>query len=422
MATKKASKKTAAKTAAKSTGRPEKAAPLTYAQRRKLMIDQLIEDGERIHGPGKVQRAQDANASYLLRRPTGITSLDIALAGGFPAAAPSVIVGPDGAGKDYMLWLTAAEAQRRYGEDFSMAVYFTEFKPDKHFMKAVCGLQIAYSEEEITELNTARIAAGHEELSNDELDYLRHQVGEIVTIYGVSADKGFDRIFACLESGVFQLIAVNSIGFLQTEAKEDKDSFEEHAQRSSEASLLSRALPKMAMTLNAGTEFGPNESSLILVNQVRSTEHKKPVMKGRMPQAKDEYKTASNSWALKHGKAIELFIHLGGVIYDESTKEVLGRLRTWEITKGKLGTHEGIKGQFNFFHDGGVDLEGDLLAVCQKFGIITGSGWYSFDEVDKFKFKLQGSRVIQRLREDRELFDYLRIRCMQEANVICRLK
>ena len=70
------------------------------AAERNAAINGIIDRAAELHGPGCVERAEKTHSSYLLRRPTGITSLDIAMAGGWPAAAPSVLVGPDGAGKD----------------------------------------------------------------------------------------------------------------------------------------------------------------------------------------------------------------------------------------------------------------------------------------------------------------------------------
>ena len=100
---------------------------LPTAKDRAKAIDSIVNAAARKYGGGRVELSENTNSSYLLRRPTGILSLDLAMAGGWPAAAPNVLVGPDGVGKDYLLWRTMAEAQRTYGEDFCAAVYFTEF-------------------------------------------------------------------------------------------------------------------------------------------------------------------------------------------------------------------------------------------------------------------------------------------------------
>ena len=400
--------------------------PLPTAADRKAAIDQIVGDAAKAYGPGRVSRSEDTHSAYLLRRPTGILSLDIALAGGFPAAAPSVLVGPEGVGKDYLLWRTMAEAQRLYGEDFCAACYFTEFQPDKLYMKNLCGFQVAFSEGEILELDTARRSAGLSSLNAEQLDHYRHKVGTFVPIFGISADHGFDQLFQLIKSNFCQMVAVNSIGFLQTEAKEQTDSYEEFAQQRNEAMLLSKALPQYAMYLNQQDIWGRvNETSLLLVNQVRSKDAASRPMRGRPVQDKDTYKTAANSWALKHGKAIEVMMHHGPKIYDETSKPplVLGGKRRWEITKGKLGTHEGLKGEFDYFFGYGVDLEGDLLNVAIAQGVVEVAGsWITYND-DGFKLKAQGmNKATDTLREDLDLMQHLRQRCLAQAEIICRTR
>lgn len=394
---------------------------------RAQIIDRIIAKAEKDCGPGAVQRASTTASSYLLRRPTGIISIDLALAGGFPAAAPSVIVGPDGAGKDYMLWLIGAEQQRIYGDDFCTAIYFTEFKPDKLYMKDFCGFQVAFSEEEIEELSLARFAAGQPDLTPEEIDHYRHQVGDIQFILGISAEKGFDRLFDFLDANICQFVAVNSLGYLQTEAKEDTDSFEEFAQRSSEATLLTKALPKFSMYLNRASTGGrPNETSLLLLNQVRANEQQPRPMKGRPPQDKDKYRAAVAAWALKHGKAIELMIHNGKRIWDGTegdVKDALGRYKQWELTKGKLGTHEGKRGEFQYFWDFGADLIGDLITTALALGVLQLKGsWIALQEGNsEYDFQVQSmAKAHAHLKKSPELAEWIKGRCYQESGILYR--
>lgn len=392
---------------------------------RNRIIDALIAGAAKEYGEGCVARSSDVQSSYLLRRPTGIISLDLAMAGGFPAAAPSVLVGPDGVGKDYLLWRTAAETQKIYGDDFCMACYFTEFRPDKRYMKDYCGFQIAMSEEELVELDKARRSLGQDGLTASELDHYRHQVGNFIAIVGLSADHGFDEVFKFLDANICQIVAVNSIGSMQTEAKEKTESFEEFPQQRNEASLLSRAMPKFSMYLNRGSENGANETSLILVNQVRSTDAAKRTMPGRPAQEKDSYKTASNAWALKHHKAIELFLHNGKRIYEEGSNPpiAVGRKKQWEITKGKLGTHEGLRGEFDYLFGYGADILGDLVNTAVRFGILEVSGsWITYDH-EGFKLKAQGiANAMEAVSKRPEFNEHLRTRILQEAQVLCRYK
>lgn len=377
----------AAKAAAKK-GKPKsgKGLPATKKARdeavvpevsRKKRLEDLITSCNAKHADGRgapvIMRASDANCSYLLRRPTGVIDLDIALGGGFPASAVSIIVGPEGVGKDHLLWKTCGKTQEIYGDEFAMAVYFTEFKPDKAQMRHA-GLRIAYSEAEIAEFAAQRAELGQPPYTDEELAELRDQVGQIAIVAGVDAETGFDILGEFLESNTCQIIAVNSIGFLQTTAKEEKDSFKEFAQRSSEAILLTKVTPRFAMMMNRlGSS---NETAIILINQVRGADAKR-TMPGRQVQEKDKYQPAVKVHSMRHGMAIELSLHKGSpVLYDERSKEAGGREIYYELTKGKLGTHDGIKGKYTFLFSNGIQRAESLFAACLRYEVFEVSGSY----------------------------------------------
>lgn len=368
-----------------------------------------------------VRRASDMDTLYLLRRPTGIPTLDIAMGGGFPASATSVLVGPDGAGKDYILWRTCAETQKIYGEDFCMVAFLTEFRADKAFMRNMCGLKIAFSDEEIEDLVAAREKAGMEALTDEEIEDLKTEVGKIYLIDGVTAEQGFDALIRIIGSNTCQIAAINSIGFLQTEAKEATESFTEFPQQRNEAMLLSKFMPKLAMTLN-NDDNGRNETTLLIVNQVRSKDGAQAV-RGRPAQERDKYEPGSKSYALKHGKAIELSIHKGAKYRDAVDNTVIGRKVPWDLTKGKLGTHDGKSGSYDFFYDGGADVLGDLHTACLMYEVFEQAGaWITYED-EEFGFKAQGKEgVRRRLLENPELVDHLKERVLQAAGVVCRYR
>lgn len=370
-------------------------------------------------GENTIQRASEMNTSYLLRRPTGITTLDIALGGGFPASAVTVFVGSDGSGKDYLLWRTAAEVQKIYGDNFCMAVFLTEFKADKPFMREFCGLEIAFSDEEIEEWNMAKERLGHPPLTAEEAAALQTQTGEILIIDGVTAERGFDAIIRCVQDNRCQIVVVNSIGSLQTEAKESLDSFEEHARQASEATLLSSFIPKLAMHMN-NTDNGRNETAVFIVNQMRAKRDAAPV-RGRPTTEKDKYEAGSKSWALKHGKAIEVTLHKGTSLYDDD-KEKVGRETQWEITKGKLGTHDGKKGAFSFYYQGGVDVLGDLITACKELELFSDGAYIKYEDPD-FGFNVHGRDKLRiKLNDEPELVAHLRNECFKRSGLIYRFE
>jgi RecA/RadA recombinase len=374
-------------------------------------------------GYSALKRASEDYSSYMLRRPSTITSLDIALNGGFACGATSVIVGPEGAGKDYLLWLTLAEQQRIYGEDFAACVYFTEFKMDKPFMKDFCGFMIGMTEQEIDEIDESRERVGLDPLTEERRDWYRKEIGRPMIIDGVVAEDGFDAILDYVTTNTCQVVAVNSIGNLQTKAKEDKDTLNDFAQQRNEAMLMSKFMPKLSMLLNRGGPDGErNETAVILINQMRAEDEVKKIP-GRPTTAKQKMKPANNAWSLRHLKALEVALYKGPQDYDETTKTILGRRVDWEINKGKLGTHEGLKGNYEFFFDFGVDRHGDLLNMCIQHNVVQLAGsWYSYDD-GTYSFRGQGETAARKaLFETPELYDILRDKCMASAGVTCRYR
>lgn len=419
--TKKTVKKKVGKKVGKKAGRTERLAKATK-ESGKVDLDLLMESINAKLGHRAVERADEANCSYLLRRPTGITSLDIALAGGPPAAATTVITGPDGVGKDVLLGTWAANLQRIYGDDFCMFGYHTEFLMDKVFMKDVCGLQVGMSPDELEELDLALEQAGEDPLTEEQRAHYAHQVGRIYLSAGCTAEEGFDSTLDFVMANQCQLVYVNSIGFLQTEAKEATESLAEFPQQRNEAMLLTKFMPKLAMLLNR-VEHGRNETSLVLINQVRSKDAPPRTMPGRVVQEKDKYRSAVGAWALKHGKAIEIQLDKGSDIYDEKTKTYLGRDINWKLTKGKLGTHDGLRGSYKFLHNQGIDLIDDLISASIEHGLIVeySPGRFYFDADEDVK--AHGRPALRKLvSENEEIIEYLQDNVLTAAGVRCRIR
>jgi RecA/RadA recombinase len=423
MASKKTAKKKAPASKSQTTRAARARAEATTKNKAqpKADIDDVIAAVNKEMKGSVVRRASDMDTLYLLRRPTGIPTLDIAMGGGFPASATSVLVGPDGAGKDYLLWRTCAETQKIYGDEFCMVAFLTEFRADKPFMRNMCGLKVAFSDAEIESYNEAREKSGVEPLTEEEIEELKTEVGKIYIIDGVTAEQGFDALIRIIASNTCQIAVINSIGFLQTEAKEATESFTEFPQQRNEAMLLSKFMPKLAMTLN-NDDNGRNETSLLIVNQVRSKDNAQAV-RGRPTQERDKYEAGSKSYALKHGKAIEVFVHKGPKYRDAVDNTVIGRKTPWELTKGKLGTHDGKAGSFDFFYDGGADILGDLHAACLLYDVFeTAGAWVTYDD-EEFGFKAQGKEGVRRqLMDNPELVAHLKERVLQAANVVCRYR
>lgn len=389
------------------------------------IISQIIAKVNTAHGGVVIRRSSEASTAYTLRRPTGIPELDIALAGGWPAGSLNVLTGPDGAGKDFLINRSIAQVQRNYGQEARVAILSTEFPYDKKFAREKCGVKVADTPEEIAEENAILVAKGMPELTEEEIAHRTEQIGEIILIQGVVMDHGLDIVLELLGTGQFQLIAINSFGVMETQAKDDTDSVAEHATQSSEAQLLSRFIPKMFMSLNRGIdEDTRNETTMLAADQVRANREVprgKPGMK--MP---DHwlYKAGSGSRALAHGKAISLMLHKGSVILDKEVDppEQLGREINWELTKGKLGTHDGIKGSYEFFYSEGADVASNLRNVAVRYGVIEQAGaWYAYtDENPELSFRVQGSDPCRSALTNPEVFDAVYRKTMIAAKIVAR--
>lgn len=393
-------------------------------------VSELITKINLALGGDVIRRADEAMTSHLLRRPTGIMSLDISIGGGFPSSALSVITGEDGVGKDYILNCMIRELQHNYGKEMRVAVFSTEFPYAKDYARNVCGVKVADTDEEIEEKNFGRMKRGMDPLTEEEVAALKEQVGEILLIQGVNADQGLDVILDVVATGQFQMVAINSLGVFETSSKESKESVEEHAAQSSEAQLLSRWIPKLFMLLNRVTPEGHrNETTIIATNQVRSNRDQPKTKPGMATPNYLKIQPGSGSWALKHGKALDLWLYKhdtkDNMIYDDTVKppELLGRRIFWKLLKGKLGTHDGKTGNYEYYFAEGADLVGDLLATGVALDVIEKNGAYyryTNDEGEVLFAAQGGEKACAALRASPELQYVVREAILSKSGLVCR--
>lgn len=379
-----------------------------------------------------VTLASESDTSYLLRRPVGMVGMDIGLGGGFAAGALNVIVGPDGVGKDYLMNCAIREIQKNYGDESAVAIYTTEFKYDKDFARKFCGVRVAYTEEEIAEKQAVRMAGGMPAFTDEELADLRDQVGSIVLIQGVIAEHGLDVVIDFVGSNEFQLVAINSLGVLETAAKDNTESLEEFPQQSNEAVLLGKFMSKLFMRLNSSSKSatGSNKTTILAINQVRAKRDQQRGRPGMPVPEKSKYQAAAAAHSVKHGKAVEVFLHKGSMLLDESTKPMIkmGFEVQWELSKGKLGTHDGIKGSYKYYYDEeyggpGADILADLYSTAVVLGVLEQSGAWVTYQHPEHGFHANGeakARVL--MRNSPETVEALRHDCLKAAGVFCRYK
>lgn len=342
--------------------------------------------------------ASEAWNAFDLRRPNGISSIDIATGGGLPAGGVCQIDGPESTGKNYLLYRYFAEVQRHYGKRSCLAMACFENFVDKHFAQ-MCGVKVQMSTYDIEVTQRARKLRGEEPLTKAEIKEAMECPGMgDFHIFEGPAENVLDGIVYAAEHNIYQIIGIDSWDMMLT-APEDTANLDETPQVASPAMLQTKWSKKILDALNPifrcpecaraplekkvtdGTKLNykyvcpdcgwkglephaeVNETTVIAIRQSRA---KLDLGGGKTYGRKFDSKGA---YALQHVNLIRLSLYPGSSI--KLKDEKIGKEVNWEITKGKAGTHEGAAGSFSlYFNPLEVDTAGDLLAQCLKHGVI----------------------------------------------------
>jgi RecA/RadA recombinase len=326
-----------------------------------------------------VSRADETASPFLLRRPTGITSLDLSIAGGFPAGGVSQIAAPEGVGKNALVLQTLAQCQQIYGDDTNIMWCCTEFAIDKPFAHRF-GVVMPFSDEDIRLENMARERYGSPELTDKEIAKLQQSLGNFVIIDTGTTAKRLEAVARAVKSNTFQIIVIDSLGAILTEQREAKE-LGEFAQQSSEAFLITEFQKKLWGALSAPDRGDTNLTTILAINQVRAN---------RNATAFGKKWVVGGAYALKHAKLIDVWLDRGEAIKGkqkskegEKGKEVkLGKKVRWQIAKGKAGCHEGDTGTVDYLFDSGWDIEKDLVDIAIETGVIERTGPSKYALID----------------------------------------
>jgi len=328
-------------------------------------IDALVKKSSEECGGGYIVYAEEANCSYLLRRPSGIFSLDLASAGGFPAGSMAEIAGAEGMGKNYLANQYIRMCQQIYGDEARIFVAVSEYKYDKPFARKF-GVRVAFSKEEIAEMERA---SGTVYLPSDKKE-LMEQIGRIVLIQEMTAEYTLQTVLDFLRSGAFHMGVLDSIGAMAPKAEVDKH-LKNKAQMAAKAALQQRFMDQFYNCI------GGTKTFFLALNQVRAPIGEYVPRGGILPLQK--YKVPE-AYAVKHGLVGRLILSYGGDVREASPEEadgesaadrkkwkrgkVKGKVIKWEITKGKQGFHEGASGEWVYHYQHGIDLFLDFINVA----------------------------------------------------------
>lgn len=306
-----------------------------------------------------------------LRRPSGILSLDLHCGGGLPAGGLSQIDGLESVGKNFLVNQYFKRCQQIYGDQTAIAVYGFEHGYDKQFGRAA-GIQIAYDDYEIDVERRHRQRMGLPALTPSEIKTAHVQQG-LFAIFTGDAEKLMDSMITLIASNTFQLIAVDSWDALLPGDDQQK-SMVDDVKVAGNPLLESRFMRKFHSAMSGVCADGRmNETTVIGIRQVRA--NMSTFGKGRRYETK-------GSHAIKHGKLIDISLRPGAQIL-ATNKSRLGKEMNWEVTKGKVGCHEGHRGVFDYYYEPPrVDLVKDLVATALSVGVITQAGsMFSFGRV-----------------------------------------
>ena len=325
-----------------------------------------------------IATADKVKNPYFLRHPTGIMELDIDLAGGWPPGV-SYISGPDGAGKSHLLYRTMAMHQRLYGDKSAIALAAVE-APIDHFFLRKLGVIVAVPDEVIEEKNKWRKDMGMQPFTKDEVKELKRQVG---TFWDITGDTMEQTLGAVIDiagdkdlrepDNQFGIIGIDSLNALNPAAWAAAD-LDDELRRAAHASCVTRFFAQLYPLLTT-LDGDPLYTSILFTQQVRANAAKasaQPHIAKWLP----DYAPAAGAYAGKHGKQIDLMIWPGQKKKEDNDtggkKEVIQKMFSWELLKGKAGTHEGKTGEvpFEFGVEDFIDLQRTVLVSGMRHGVL----------------------------------------------------
>lgn len=370
-----------------------------------------------------IARAGDVPNPFFLRRPSGIMQLDIDTGGGLPAGGWSLLSGPEGAGKTYLLSKYMAYQQKLYGEDCRLALGVVEFLPD-HFYMRECGLRIEIPDRMIEERNEWHKQRGEPGFTKEQIKEFKTQIGRIDIITGSTGEETLTGLLEAYATKLYHIVGLDSISAMEAKVDEGKD-LEDHSARAAIANLTTKFAHKFH-PLTLGLDDDTNETTMIFIAQVRANPKKAEVQANIAKYIKDWASTGA--YAMKHGKLIDICVWPGEKV-KEGTKESkvqTGKMINWEILKGKVGTHDGIRGDVEYDYADKVDDAMTVFDAGCQYGIIA-------EKPGGFVVQQHGTRrmilplhsrkgLLEKLRDDFEFQYRVRIEVLAAKGIECRYR
>lgn len=329
---------------------------------------------KKMKGRAQLKPASEYVLPFMTKRmPTGLLSLDIELGGGFPCGGVSQIVGAKNAGKTYLAWQVIRQQQFYKGDKCMVLLAQTEMRADRTQARKA-GVVISLGDEDIKDLERARVELGMPKFSKEELALLKAELGTIHEVHGDSAESLFNVVLDAVNDNIYHVIVIDSFGTILSGAEaEEKDL--NNVKYAGAAKPITQFLKKLSSMLTMDNEYGQTRDVCILgINQIRDA----------IGQQNVDYRSTGGR-ALEHAKFVDLYVESGTKLGDYQPAYTskgmdkrwiqTGKEVRWRIEKGKAGIHEGARGSYLFdFGTGSGDFYTDTLVAGVYHKVIEQNG------------------------------------------------
>ena len=306
-------------------------------------IEETIKSIQTKFGEGAIMKLGDTPKVGISAIPTGSIGLDIALGiGGMPRGRIIEIFGPESSGKTTLALHVVAEAQKLGG---------------------IC----------------AYIDAEHA-MDPDYAGKIGVNINQLLISQPDTGEQALEITESLIRSGKIDVIVIDSVAALTPKDEIEGDMGASHMGK--QARLMSQALRKLTAIV------ARSKTVVIFINQIRM---QIGVMFGN-PE------TTPGGKALKFYTSVRLDIRRIAQI--KKGDEVVGSRTRVKVVKNKVASPF-KQTEFDIIYGEGISLEGELLALGEKLGVIEKSGTsYTYKPEDKEEVKLgrgyDASRVFMR--------------------------
>jgi len=305
-----------------------------------------------------------------VRRPFGVPSLDLAIAGGAAGGAPTIIYGPENAGKTLLTFWNMAECQVNYGANSRILVLTLGGPPDKPFAR-VQGVRIPFSAGEKARYIELYAKLHGAPPSAEDIKEAGKAVGRVDFLLPNAEDtksleRSLEAFVQLVATREYQLAIVDDVGSTAPGDVADHSIVEE-PKRAYYARIMTLFMQKLLKSLGfSGNDKLYNNTSVIMTCQVR--------------QGTSEWEP----FVMTFGKCIR---HNAATIIrvEKKTQKVddkIGQFIEWKITKGRNGHGDGASGAIPFRPHVRYDKVLDLAETAVVCEIIARNGtWFNYGDI-----------------------------------------